>query len=149
MKPNLFLLALLAVPAAAQAQSPVSATGAWIRETAPGQTAAAGYVTLLNGGAPDRLLGGRSDLGKVQIHSMTMDGGIMRMRALPQGLPLPTGKPVALKSGGTHLMLTNLSGRLRAGQRVPVELQFARAGKQRVVFEVRPATAAADAHAHH
>ncbi len=61
------------------------------RPTPPGAPTAAGYLTITNiGRTPDQLVGGDSPLAsKVEIHRMSMTGGIMRMRAVPGGLPIP------------------------------------------------------------
>ncbi|GAD50230.1 hypothetical protein NT2_08_00170 [Caenibius tardaugens NBRC 16725] len=119
----------------------------WARETAPGQSAGGGFMTVTNKGAQaDRLLSGTSPAAKdVQIHSVNMDGGVMRMRPLPHGLPVPAGQTVALKPGGYHIMLLGLKQPLKQGSRVPVTLHFQRAGKVRVELAVAPIGAAAAA----
>lgn len=138
-------LALTAMPSALFAQSSTEAirvTDAWLRETAPGQTAGGGFLTITNNGkADDRLTGGGSArAAQVQVHDMRMEGGVMRMRPLDGGLPLPAGRTATLKPGGLHLMLIGLKQPLKRGERVPVTLTFARAGKVTVDFIVQPIT---------
>lgn len=109
----------------------------WARETAAGQTAGGGFLTVVNGeGAEDRLMGATSPAGTVQIHSMTMDGGVMRMRAVGDGVAVPAKAALELKPGGYHLMFTDLKAPLRKGDKIPVELQFQKAGKVKVLFAV-------------
>ena len=68
---------------------------------------------------------------------MSMDGDVMQMRALPGGLELPAGKPVALKPGGHHLMLLDLKRPLKTGEAVPVTLVFEGADKKRETVEIK------------
>src|ERR1700736_5849218 len=55
------------------------------RETPPGARAGGVFLTVENtGGAPDRLLRLSSPVaGAAELHEMTLDGGVMRMRAVP------------------------------------------------------------------
>jgi copper(I)-binding protein len=59
--------------------------------------------------------------GVVEVHEMSMDGGVMKMRAIPS-LALPAGKAVDLKPGGYHVMLMDLKGQVKDGDTVPVTL---------------------------
>ena len=132
-------LAAAGEPAAAPA---IVASAAWIRLPPPAASVAAGYVQLHNGGAQDRLLSATAaGFGQVQLHAMRMDGEVMRMQALPEGVPLPSGKVTALQPGGYHLMLMQPRRPLQPGQQVPVRLRFANGGEQRVDFVVRDARA--------
>jgi copper(I)-binding protein len=125
-------------PAVQRAASAVVASEAWIRLPPPAANVAAGYVQLYNQGGEERLLRATATgFGQVQIHAMRMDGELMRMQALPNGLVLPAGKVTALQPGGYHLMLMMPKRPLQDGQHVPVRLQFARGGEQRVDFVVR------------
>lgn len=112
----------------------------WTRATAPTAKVGAGYMTIANrGGAPDRLVSASTEAaGRVEIHEMRMDGGVMRMRELADGIPLPAGAEVALKPGGNHLMLMDLRAPLRQGASVPVVLVFERAGRVEVELKVEP-----------
>ncbi|WP_411851135.1 copper chaperone PCu(A)C [Stenotrophomonas sp. LGBM10] len=135
--------AAVAAPAAAP---PIAHDAAWIRLPPPAAQVAAGYIQLHNAGADDRLLAASSKgFAQVQIHAMRMDGEVMRMHALPDGLPLPSGTSVALQPGGYHLMLMTPKRPLQDGQVVQVRLQFERAGTLPVEFVVRDVAAAAGA----
>lgn len=124
--------------AAPRATTALVASEAWVRLPPPAANVAAGYVQLYNHGGEDRLLAATATgFGQVQIHAMRMDGELMRMQALPEGLVLPAGKVTALQPGGYHLMLMMPRRPLRDGQKVRVRLQFARGGAQTVDFVVR------------
>ncbi|HTX48743.1 MAG TPA: copper chaperone PCu(A)C [Caulobacteraceae bacterium] len=129
----------LAVGAAAHAAG-IEARDAWIRATPPGAATAAGYVTLTNHGLSDRLVGGRTAVaGDVQVHEMSMTGGVMRMRPIPGGLAIGASQTVSLAPARDHLMLIGLKRPLKAGQHVKVVLRFQRAGDVAVDFTVRDA----------
>ena len=101
--------------AAALAQSgDIEIKNAWARATPGGAQTAAAYVTI-EAPSGDRLTGVSTPAAqKADIHSMTMDNGVMKMRQL-DGLDLPAGKEVTLKPGGYHIMLTGLAKPLEAG----------------------------------
>ena len=111
----------------------------WSRATPAGAKVAAGYLTIHNAGTvPDRLLGGESEAGSaVEVHEMSVADGVMRMRALPQGLEIPAGATVELALGGTHLMITGLKRGLWEGEMVKVVLKFEKAGSIDMEFEVQ------------
>jgi copper(I)-binding protein len=110
----------------------------WSRATPKGATVAAGYMTLTNNGTtPDRLIAGSSEAApKFEIHEMSMDGGVMKMRELKNGLEIPPGATVALKPGSYHVMLVGLTHPLAKGDRVKGTLTFEKAGKVDVEFVV-------------
>ncbi len=110
----------------------------WSRATPGGAKVAGGYVTITNtGSGPDRLVGGSAAVaGRVEVHEMAVDSGIMKMRQLEAGLPLPAGQTVRLAPGGLHLMLMDLKSGLKQGETVPVTLEFEKAGKVDVPFQV-------------
>lgn len=119
----------------------------WARPTIAGQTTGAGYLKLENRGqAADRLLSASSTAAeRVELHSMKLDGDVMRMRAL-DAVELPPGATVELKPGGDHLMLMGLKAPLEAGGSVPLKLRFERAGEVTVEVKVeKPKASAAPA----
>jgi copper(I)-binding protein len=112
---------------------------AWSRATPNGAKAGGGYLTIENtGSAPDRLLRGSADLaGAVQVHEMSVNDGVMKMRPLDNGLTIEPGKTVKLAPGGYHLMLLDLKGQLKQGDKLPITLEFEKAGKVIVSFDVQ------------
>ena len=111
---------------------------AWARATAPGQESGGVFLTVRGGSAPDRLTGGSTDVaGTVEIHTMRMDGAVMRMRR-QKTADIPAGDTLALAPGGTHLMLVGLKAPLAAGQSFDLALDFADAGRKQVRVRVLP-----------
>jgi periplasmic copper chaperone A len=114
-------------------------TQAWSRQTPGGAKVAGAYLTIENKGtAPDRLVSGSGDVaGRVEIHEIAVEGGVMKMRPLDNGLTIDPGKTVKLAPGGYHLMLMDLKSQLKQGDKVPVTLQFEKAGKVNVSLDVQ------------
>jgi hypothetical protein len=112
----------------------------WTRETAPGQVVGGGFMAITNTGrAADTLLGAASSSAKeVQLHTMSMDGGVMRMRPVQGGIPIPAGQTVTLKPGSLHIMFIGLKTPFKRGQLVPVTLRFQKTGPVKVQFKVEP-----------
>jgi hypothetical protein len=129
-------------------------TQAWSRATPNGAKIAGGYLTIENKGTtPDRLVGGSADIaGKVEVHEMSTTNGVMTMRPLDKGLAIEPGKTVKLAPGGYHLMIMDLKGPLKQGEKVPVTLEFEKAGKVKLSLDVQgvgaQAPAAADSGGH-
>lgn len=118
------LATLVLGASAAWGQSAVVVTNAWSRATPPGAQTGAAYFTLTSP-AGDKLVGVSTQVAKTaQVHEMTMDGTIMRMREVTGGLDLPPGKPVALQPGGYHVMLMGLAAPLKRGQTLRLHLTF-------------------------
>ncbi len=110
---------LLANAAAAQVQ----VKDAWARPAVPGQSGTGAFMTLT---APQgaKLVSATSPVaGVTELHEMSMEGNVMKMRAIPS-LDLPAGRAVELKSGGHHLMLMDLKQPLKAGDTFTVELKI-------------------------
>ena len=126
-------------------------TQAWSRATPGGAKIAGGYLTIENkGAAPDRLVGGTADIaGKIEVHEMAMNNGVMTMRPLDKGLTIEPGKTVKLAPGGYHLMMMDLKGPLKQGDKVPVTLDFEKAGKVALSLDVQGVGAPAPAGADH
>ncbi|MCT8266199.1 copper chaperone PCu(A)C [Afifella sp. JA880] len=104
---------------------------AWTRATPPGAPSAGGYLTISNEGSePDRLVSVSTPFAEESaVHAMSMQDGVMRMRAISEGLQIQPGESVTLKPGGDHLMFLGLETGLTAGEAFPVTLTFEHAGK--------------------
>ncbi len=139
LSPSLFAaLALCSglLLASASAQAQVSVSQPWVRATVAQQSATGAFMEL-KAETASRLVEVRSPVaGVVEIHEMSMDGSVMRMRAVP-GLDLPAGQSVALKPGGYHVMLMALKAPVAAGSEVPLTLVFEGADKQRQTLEIK------------
>ena len=110
----------------------------WARATPKGSEVGGGYMKLVNTGTtPDRLIGGSNAVaGKFEIHEMSMDGGVMRMRQLPNGIEIKPGQTVELKPGSYHLMFIGLRQPFEQGKRVKGTLRFEKAGTVEVEYAV-------------
>ncbi len=112
---------------------------AWSRATPGGAKTGGGYLTIENkGSAPDKLVSATADVaGKVEVHEMAMNNGVMTMRPLENGLTIDPGKTVKLAPGGYHLMMMDLKNPLKQGDKLPVTLQFEKAGKVAITLDVQ------------
>ena len=110
----------------------------WARATPKGSEVAGGYMKLINTGSePDRLIGGSNAVaGKFEIHEMSMDGGVMKMRMMPKGIEIKPGQTVELKPGSYHLMFIGLKQPFEQGKRVKGTLQFEKGGTVEVEYAV-------------
>lgn len=106
------------------------------RATAAGQAVGSAYLSLKNGAGADKLLSATTQVASaVELHSMKMDGNVMRMRQI-DSITLPAGQTVELKPGGLHMMLMGLKAPLKAGSSFEMTLVFEKAGTSKVRFEV-------------
>ena len=101
----------------------VQVDSAWVRPMVPGQTATGGFMVLTARQALTLEGFSMSRAGVPELHEMTMDGHVMRMRAIPS-LALPAGQAVVLRPGGHHLMLTQLQDTLKAGDALSLTLKL-------------------------
>jgi copper(I)-binding protein len=139
--PMFAVLLTLAAPPAHAADvhaGSLDITGAWSRATPKGAPIAAGYLTIKNTGTTaDRLVGGSSDVApKFEVHEMSMDNGVMKMRPLKGGLEIKPGETVELKPQGMHVMFVGLKKPLAQGDHIKATLEFEKAGKVDVEFDV-------------
>ncbi len=136
-----FIACLASAPARAEdvKAGDLVITQAWTRATPGGAKTGGGFLTIENkGGAPDKLVSVSADAaGKVEVHEMAMDGGVMKMRPVEGGLTIDPGKTVKLAPGGLHLMMMDLKSPLKQGEKLPVTLQFEKAGKVAVTLDVQ------------
>jgi len=135
-KKLLALAASLLVAGAAMAQTgAIEIKDAWARATPGKAENGAAYLTIESPTA-DRLTGVSTPVAKTaELHMMTMEGGVMKMRPLA-GIDLPAGRPVTLKPGAMHIMLVGLKEKLRAGQSFPLTLQLEKGGTREVAVAV-------------
>jgi copper(I)-binding protein len=129
---------------------PIEIDHPWSRATPKGAMVAGGYFKVKNAGAvSDRLVGGSSQAGgRFEIHEMTMEGGVMRMRALRNGLEIKPGQTVELKPGSFHVMILDLKKPLQPGERFKGTLTFEKAGSVDVEYVVEAMGGASGEHRH-
>ncbi len=141
---SVFALTLMAVHAAF---AQVTVKDPWVRASVAQQKSTGAFMQL-NAAQDQRLIAARSPVASiVEIHEMTMEGDLMKMRAIP-GLDLPAGKTVELKPGGYHVMLIDLKQQLKEGDIVPITLVVEGKDQKRINIElkvpVRPLNAMAN-----
>jgi copper(I)-binding protein len=133
---RLMLTALATLLTASPVLAQVTVADPWVRGTVAQQRATGAFMKLT---APDgaRLVEARSPVaGVVEIHEMTMDNNVMRMRQVPM-LELPAGKAVELKPGGYHVMLMDLKQAMKTGESVPITLVFEDKDKKRQTVDIQ------------
>ncbi|HEY8576126.1 MAG TPA: copper chaperone PCu(A)C [Devosia sp.] len=125
---------LLATPAFAHNGvvhlGPINISKPFTRATLPNAPVGGGFFTIENTGTEaDRLVSATSTIAKdTQIHEMALQGDVMKMRKLPDGLEIPAGETVALAPGGFHLMFMGINQPLVEGETVSITLTFEKAG---------------------
>lgn len=131
------LLFLAPAAALANSASPISVEHAWARPTPQTATTEAVYLTIVNKGSTDDTLTAVSTPAaeKAELHATSNENGIMKMTPVPEE-PVKAGGSLAIKPGGLHIMLTGLAHPLKAGDRFPLTLTFAKAGKIDVAVKV-------------
>jgi copper(I)-binding protein len=140
--------ALVVATAALWCQTALAQTvvvqNAWVRATVPGQRATGAFMSL-SSAAGARLKSASTPVAAVaEVHEMRLEGDIMKMQALKDGLELPAGKTVELKPGGYHLMLLDLKAPLQKDSSITLTLVFvdAKGVESRTELKVPVATMA-------
>jgi copper(I)-binding protein len=128
------LAILVGILMACSKQAPeINVTDNWVRATAEGQDVGAAYMTITSASEKSLVKVESSVTDSVEIHSMSMENGVMKMRMLEQ-LDLKANTPNKLAPGGFHLMLFDLKKQLKAGETVSFTLHFKnQAGKENLV----------------
>ena len=113
------------------------------RATPPGaKTGGAFFVIENTGNTADKLIRVATPVaGATELHEMTMDGGVMKMRAMT-AIDIPAGGKLELRPGGYHVMMLDLKQPLKAGDKVPLTLTFENAGSILVSVDVEAMGAA-------
>ncbi len=143
MRATCFALAVVlssaCVPAGAQRVGDLRIEDPWVRATPPGAGVTGGFMTVRNTGAKDdRLVSVTSPaVGRVEIHEMRHEDGMMRMRRLEAGVPVKAGAKLELAPGGYHLMLFGPKQPFVEGDVVVATARFEKAGNVEIAFRVR------------
>ena len=134
MRKTALVLALMFFGAAAQAD--VTVKESWVRGTTPAQKATGAFMEITSSEAASLLSASSPVAGVVEIHTMKMEDGVMKMRAIPK-LDLPAGKGVKLAPGGNHVMLMDLKQQMKKGDVVPITLKIEGKDKKVQMLEVK------------
>jgi hypothetical protein len=130
------LVTLLPIAAMAQPAGKIRVDAPWARASA-GTTGAAYFTVRNDGDAPDKLVGVSTPAaGKAELHMMSMDGNVMKMRGVDEVAVAPHGT-AELKPGGMHVMLMELKAPLKQGETFPLTLKFEKAGNVSVTVAVQ------------
>jgi len=110
----------------------------YARATVPGQPSGGAFLSIENTGQEtDTLIGVSSPAAKsAEIHTMSMDGNIMKMREVGSIELKPASKLDMIPGNGYHIMLIGLTQPLKAGDKFPLTLTFQKAGKIEVAVDV-------------
>jgi periplasmic copper chaperone A len=110
----------------------------WSRATPKGATVGSGYLKIVNAGTmADRLIGGSSEVAtSFQIHEMTMEKGVAKMRPVKDGLEIKPGQIVELRPGGFHIMFGDLKKPFNKDDHFKAILVFEKAGMVEVEYDV-------------
>ena len=143
-RPAVTILAvvLAALPAVAPAQhhgaAALEVAQPWARATPGDAPNGAAYLTIVNHGHEmDRLVGVTSPVSRrVEMHTHTMEGGMMRMRQV-SAVEVHPGEPAVFRPGANHIMLIDLKEPLVEGESFPLTLTFDRAGPVETTVEVQ------------
>ena len=101
----------------------VTITDAWVRASNAGQSVGAAYVTFTSPQDVSLVYVEAARAGNTEIHSMTMQNGVMKMRHMDE-LAIPANQPVKLAPGGFHLMLFNLKSPFKTGEKIKFKFCF-------------------------
>ncbi|WEX75864.1 DUF1775 domain-containing protein [Sinorhizobium numidicum] len=120
-----------------------------IKAMLPGaKVGSGGFVVKNAGSSDDRLLAVEAQAaGRVELHEMTMENDVMKMRKL-DGVVIPAGGTVELTSGSLHLMFMEVKKPFAESETVPVTLIFEKAGRVEYVLPVTAASGASGVHKH-
>ena len=119
----LSFLVICCLLSACEVNNKVAVIDSWVHANAPGQTVGAAYMTFISAQDSTFVKAETTIASSVEIHSMKMNNGVMKMRMLNE-LPLTAGKPEKLAPGGFHLMLFDLKKQLIAGENIDLTLTF-------------------------
>ena len=140
LKSFFFLTCLLIANVAMGQRGQLEIKTPWARATPGHAENGAAYLTIVSPTA-DRLTVASSPVAKkAELHTMSMEGGVMRTRPLA-AMEIPAGQTVTLSPGGMHIMLLGLTRPLREGESFPLTLWFEHAGPRQVTVAIEKAGA--------
>jgi copper(I)-binding protein len=137
------LLSLSLAGLAFQVSAQTLVENAWVRATVAGQPSSGAFMTL-TASSDSKLLSVQSPVAKVvQIHESSMKDDVMKMQQV-QSVALPAGKPVSFDPHGYHIMLMNLTGQIKEGDKVPLTLTVEDAKGEKESIQVEAVAKALD-----
>ena len=126
----------------------LSISDARARPTVTATQTAVVYLLITNSGpAADRLESVATGIGAASLHSSSMSGGVMRMRAI-DGVDIPANSTIKFEPMGNHIMVEGLKAPLAAGSSLPLTLRFQSSPPQTITVQVRSSAGETEHHAH-
>ncbi|MBP5117576.1 copper chaperone PCu(A)C [Pseudomonas protegens] len=145
LKAALLLVSLLGLGGTASAATQVD--NAWVRATVAGQHASGAFMDL-TASSDSKLVEVQSPVAKnVQIHQSSMHNDVMSMQQV-DAVALPAGQKVSLDTHGYHVMLMELTGQIKAGDKVPLTLTVENAKGEKETIKVQAQARALNAPDH-
>lgn len=135
------VLLVAAIGCGTSAEDDIAITSPWIREPNPARPIGAAFMVIENSGSKAvALIGASTSVARVvELHEMKHEGGMMKMSPVPK-IVVPAKGTVELKPGGLHLMLIDVTERLKPGEGVTISLEFDDGKKREVNAVVKPMT---------
>lgn len=134
----LFTLAVLITACAEKSGNGIDVVDAWIAEIPPVITVTAALMTLRNNGDTPRYLVAVSspNADKIEIHKSFVVNDLARMEQQAE-VEIPARGTLSFDSAtGYHLMFYGAE-EIKAGQQIPVTLEFKDGSKISTLYEVR------------
>lgn len=142
-------LALLLIFTSFAASAELMVSNTWIREAPPNAKVLAGYMDLMNHG--DKAITITADVSddfeRIEIHDMSMDKGMMKMKKLDT-LEIPPHGTVKLQPGGMHMMLINPKKRLRDGDQAMIAIKLDNGERKELLVKVKKVHGEGHSHSH-
>ncbi|MFP4537803.1 MAG: copper chaperone PCu(A)C [Dichotomicrobium sp.] len=134
----LCLISTMAAHAHVETVSDLEIVHPWAKASLKGVPNSAAYMAITNtGDTDDRLVAVSAEVSEnTELHTMSMEEGVMRMRRIEGGLILPAGETVVLEPGGKHIMLIGLRRQLKPGDRFDLSFTFENAGEHTIEVRV-------------
>jgi copper(I)-binding protein len=158
MKPIYLFAAILTaccatIAAAAGSADSVAVVDPYVRQAPPGAQASAAFMVLRNLTDKDaRVIKADTSASKItQLHTHLNENGVMKMRQVAF-VDVKAHGETALQPGGLHVMMIDLKGPLKEGDKVAITLGFEDGSSKTIEAPVRapvPAPAAPMDHAAH
>ncbi|GAA5215871.1 copper chaperone PCu(A)C [Corallincola platygyrae] len=143
----IFVAALLVTGANA---AQINVVNPYVRALPPGVPTSAAFMEIENPtDQPLVLVGAQTDIaGKAELHNHVSEGGVMKMRQVDE-IEIPAKGKVALKPGGYHIMLFNLTASPKVGDEIAVTLLFSDQTTKTVKAKVKDLRKQDHHHHHH
>jgi periplasmic copper chaperone A len=123
---------------AAGAADSVTVVDPYVRMAPPGAMATAAFMLLKNGGDKDiKLVKADNTASKItELHTHLNEGGVMKMCPVP-AIDIKAKSEAVLQPSGLHMMLIDLKGPMKEGDKVAITLGFDDGSSKQIEAPVR------------